>query len=87
MALAMFKLLSYFLMFSISNGPIATIRLKFLEFFSIFKSPPVLKGQQLHISTFAKSQFWSKIPNRPLGHTDHLDTYKGYVEHVSFMKK
>ena len=61
MALAMFKLLAYFLMFSISNGPIATNRLKFLEFFSIFKSPPVLKGQRLHIPTFSKSQFWSKI--------------------------
>ena len=54
MALAMFKLLAYFLMFSISNGPIATNRLKFLEFFSIFKSPLALKGRRLHIPTFVK---------------------------------
>ena len=54
MALAMFKLLAYFLMFSISNGPIATNRLKFLEFFSIFKSPLALKGQRLHFPTFVK---------------------------------
>ena len=25
------------------------------------------------------------VPNRSLGHTDHLYTYKGHVEHVGFM--
>ena len=27
------------------------------------------------------------VPNRLLGHTDHLYTYKRYVEHVSFTEK
>ena len=24
------------------------------------------------------------VPNRSLGHTDHLYTYKGHIEHVGF---
>ena len=27
------------------------------------------------------------VPNGPLGHTDHLDTYKGYVKHVGLTEK
>ena len=27
------------------------------------------------------------VPNRSLGHTDHLYTYKGHVEHVGFTEK
>ena len=27
------------------------------------------------------------VPNRSLDHTDHLYTYKGYVDHVGFTEK
>ena len=38
----------------------------------------------------AKSKKWKKnsknfiVPNCSLGHTDHLYTYKGHIEHVGF---
>ena len=45
----------------------------------------------------AKSEKWGKtqkkiskifiVPNRPLGHTDQLYTYKGYIENVGFTEK
>ena len=45
----------------------------------------------------AKSEKWGKtqkkiskifiVPNRPLGHTDQLYTYKGHIEYVGFTEK
>ena len=53
------------------------------------KTGGVFGGQNLKNEEKLKKKI-SKIfivPNRPLGHTDQLYTYKGHIEYVGFTEK
>ena len=47
------------------------------------KTGGVFGGQNLKNEEKLKKNFI--VPKRLLGHTDHLYTYKRYVEHIGFM--
>ena len=47
-----------------------------------FQGRSILEGKiQKMQKKFSKNFI---VPNRSLGHTDHLYTYKGHIEHVGF---
>ena len=50
-----------------------------------FQGRPFLEGKIQKMQKKISKIFI--VPNRSLGHTDHLYTYKGYVGHVGLMEK
>ena len=65
-------MISYFLMKFLKGGLLSKSRKLFFSGEVIFEK----KIPKIFI-----------VPNRSLGHTDHLYTYKGHVEHVGFTEK
>ena len=48
-----------------------------------FQGRPFLEGKIQKMQKKISKIFI--VPNRSLGHTDHLYTYKGHIEHIGFM--